>query len=392
MKDAEMLYAAARRHFDETVRIRRDIHRHPETGFDVERTAELVATAMGTLGLAVRRNVGRTGVTADLDVPGARRRIALRADMDALAMQEQTDVPFRSVNDGRAHMCGHDVHTAALIGTARLLCDLKEDLAAGIRFIFQPNEENLPGGALSMIEDGALEGVDEIYGLHVLPALAAGTFGLRRGAFLGQPDSFEITIRGKGGHGAMPHYTVDPLYVGALFVTAVQAIVARNTDPFTPAVVSVTQFHAGTSDNIIPAEVAIVGTVRTLDKEVQQAIRGRLEAILAGITSANGADYELTYTEGYPVTRNHDRCVDKALAAAHALVGEERVVCPYPAVLGGEDFGYYGQRVPSCFAFIGCGNPERGIVEMCHHPGFDVDEDCILHAMAYFAALVTGDT
>jgi amidohydrolase len=391
MNDPESLYAAARRHFDDIVRIRRDIHQHPETGFDVARTAALAAGAMEELGLVVRRGVGRTGVTADLDVPGSSRRFALRADMDALAMQEETPVPFRSSRDGKAHMCGHDVHTAALIGTARVLCDLAGHLKTSVRFLFQPNEESLPGGALSMIEDGALQGVDEIYGLHVLPALEAGSFGLRDGAFLGQPDSFEIKIRGKGGHGAMPHYAVDPLYVGALFVTAVQSIVSRNTDPFTPVVVSVTQFHAGTSDNIIPAEAVIVGTVRTLDDAVQQSIRKRLEEILGGITRANGATYELAYTEGYPVTRNHGRCVARAVAAATALVGEKHVVYPYPAVLGGEDFGYYGQHIPACFAFIGCGNREKGIVEMCHHPGFDVDETCMLHAMAYFAAIVASE-
>lgn len=382
--------AQAKKNFDDIVSIRRDIHMHPETGFDVQRTAGIAAEEMERLGLPFKTGVGGTGIIADIDIPGCTRRIALRADMDALVMSEQTDLEYRSTVDGKAHMCGHDAHTAMLIGAARIINHLRDHLKVNVRFIFQPNEESLPGGAIAMIEDGAIDGVDQIYGLHVLPALEVGTIGLRTGAFLGQPDSFEITILGKGGHGAMPHYAVDPIYVGSLLVTSLQSIVSRNVDPFDPAVVSITQFHGGTSDNIIPDQVTIVGTVRTLDKSVQKSIKEKIELQLKGVTTAHGATFRYKYTEGYPVTMNNETCVQKVLDISEELLGEENIVYPYPAVLGGEDFGYYCQKIPAAFAFIGCGNKKKGIVNMCHNPLFAIDENCLLHGMAIHTAIVFG--
>jgi len=382
------LFAAAKAIQADIVSIRRDIHQHPETGFDVQRTAAIAAAEMEKLHLQVKTGIGKTGLIADLNVPGGSRRIALRADMDALAMAEQSDFEFRSSDPEKAHMCGHDAHTAMLIGAARIIHRFKDQLPVNVRFIFQPNEETLPGGALSMIEAGAIEGVDEIYGLHVLPSLETGTIGLRTGPFLGQPDSFEITIQGKGGHGAMPHYSVDPIYVGCQFVSTLQSIVSRVVDPFEPTVVSITQFHSGTSDNIIPEQAKIVGTVRTLDKSVQKIIRTHLEQQLKGITTAHGAAYQLDYTEGYPVTVNHESCVQHVLQTSKPLLGEKHVVYPYPAVLGGEDFGYFSQRIPAAFLFLGCGNQKRGIVHMCHNPLFAIDEACLPYGTALHAAIV----
>lgn len=360
---------------------------YPEVGFDVFRTADVVAAELDRLGLKVTREVGKTGVVGDIEISAAKSRMALRADMDALPMQELTDASYRSKVEGKAHMCGHDVHTATLLGTARILMELKDSLKTNVRLIFQPSEESWPGGARAMIEDGVLDGVEEIYGLHAWPVFEAGQFGICPGAYLGQADHFEIEITGIGGHAAMPSFTVDPILIGAQFVTALQSVVSRNVDPLESAVVSVTQFNAGTADNVIPATVKMVGTVRTLDKEVQKKIQYRIEKLLSGITSAHGATFTFDYHEGYPVTFNHEPCVERALWAARAVAGEEQVIFPQSPILGAEDFGYYSQKIPACFFNLGCGNRAKGITRMVHDPRFDVDESCMIYGMAMEAFL-----
>ena len=374
-------------HFDDVVAIRRDIHRHPETGFDDERTAALASDALKHLGFEVRENIGRTGVVSDLNIPGAKRRIALRADMDALPMQELGNPEYKSIVDGKAHMCGHDSHTAMLIGAARVISEMRDRLKANVRFIFQPNEENLPGGAPAMIRDGALDGVDEIFGLHVWPQLPTGNIGICSGPALGQPDVFEIIINGVGGHAALPNETVDPILIGAQFISNLQSIVARNIDPLRSAVISVTKFHSGETHNVIPQTAEITGTVRTFEKDIQRMIRNKLKNMLAGLCSAHGASFQFDYTDGYPVTFNHAVSVEKALAAAKHVVGEEKLQFPITPVLGGEDFAYYSQEIPGCFIFLGIRNPEKNIVYMCHDPRFDIDEDAMSLGMALHATL-----
>ena len=386
------------RHFDDIVAIRRDIHQHPELGFDVHRTAGIAADALRALDIPVRTGIGRTGVVGDLEVPGASKRIALRADMDALPIQDLTDVPYKSKIDGKAHLCGHDAHTAMLIGTARILSHLRDDLKTHVRFIFQPSEEALPGGAPAMITDGALEGVDEIYGIHVFPLYDVGEYATCTGPMLAQSDTFQITLTGRGGHAAFPHLTVDPIVIGAQFVTALQSIIARNVNPLDSAVVSVTQLHGGDTDlknglagaalNVIPPKVLIGGTVRTLQASVQKRVRAQLERLLAGFADAHSATYTFTYHEGYPVTYNHEPCVTTVLSAARGLVGEDNLVFPMSPVLGGEDFAYYSQEIPACFVMVGAGNEEKGIVNMCHHPQFDIDETCMIYGMALLASLI----
>ena len=380
MKD--LIFEQCRHHFNDIVAIRRDIHQHPELRFDVERTAGIAADALDALGISVKTGIGRTGVVGDLDVSGATKRIALRADMDALPIQEQTEVPYKSKTDGKAHQCGHDAHTAMLIGTARILSHLKSQLKANIRFIFQPCEEAYPGGALAMIEDGVLENVDEIYGIHVFPLYPVGQYATCTGPMLAQSDTFEITITGRGGHAAFPHLTVDPILIGAQFVNAAQSVVSRNIDPLDSAVVSITQFYGGDTKNVIPPFITLGGTVRTLDKTVQTRIRTQLENLLAGIANAHGATYTFAYQEGCPVTFNHEPCVDTAVSSAQALVGEKNVIFPIAPILGGEDFACYSQKIPACFVMVGAGNEKKGIVNMCHHPQFDIDETCMIYGMA----------
>jgi amidohydrolase len=381
------IFQICEKHFEEIVEIRRDIHRHPEVGFEVERTASIVAAELRKLNLEVKEHIGRTGVVADLNIPGATSRIALRADMDALPMQELGTPEYRSVYDGKAHMCGHDAHTAMLIGASRVLSEMQSHLKCHVRFIFQPNEENLPGGAPAMILDGAITDVDEIFGLHVWPLLPTGTIGICEGPALAQPDVFEIEITGIGGHAAAPHHTVDPVVVGAQFISSAQTIISRNSDPLDSAVVSITQFHAGDTHNVIPVSAHISGTVRTFKKEVQQHIHDRLKELLTGVCKAHGAKGKLHYQEGYPVTFNHPSTVQKVLAAAKSIITTNQINYPAPPVLGGEDFAYYTREIPGCFIFLGIRNPEKNIVYMCHDPRFDVDENAMRIGMALHAAI-----
>ena len=392
-----LIFEQCHSHFNDIVAIRRDIHQHPETGFDVERTAGIAADALHALGIPVKTGIGRTGVVGDLEVPGASKRIALRADMDALPIQELTDVPYKSKIDGKAHLCGHDAHTAMLIGTARILSHLQSRLKTHVRFVFQPSEEVFPGGAEAMMADGVLEDVDEIYGIHVFPIYGVGEYATCVGPMLAQSDTFRITLTGRGGHAAFPHLTVDPIVIGAQYVTAVQSIVARNVDPLDSAVVSVTQLHGGDTDlqnglagaalNVIPPKVLIGGTVRTLQKTVQIQIREQLERLIAGLANANNATYTFDYQEGCPVTYNHEPCVTNVVSNARELVGEGNLIFPVLPVLGGEDFGCYSQEIPACFVMVGAGNEEKGIVNMCHHPQFDIDETAMVYGMALLTSL-----
>lgn len=383
----EQLMHKCQQQFEEIVAIRRDLHMHPETGFDVHRTAGIVSAELKKLGLRVQTGVGQSGVIADLIVPGAQRRIALRADMDALPMQEMGNPPYKSTVPGKAHMCGHDGHTAMLIGAARVIVAQKAQLQAHVRFIFQPNEENFPGGAPAMIADGALADVDEIYGLHVWPYHPTGHYGICEGPALAQPDVFEIKIQGRGGHAAIPHKAIDPIVIGCQVVNALQTIVARNVDPLDAAVVTVTQFHAGTTHNVIPEEVALVGTVRTYKKDVQQFVRQQIDRILAGITSSYGASYHLEYEEGYPVTFNHAAAAAFAREVSGEIQGSEYVHYPDTPVMGGEDFSYYTEQIPGCFVFLGIRNEEKGIIHSVHDPHFDLDEDALVYGMALHAGL-----
>ena len=234
---------------------------------------------------------------------------------------------------------------------------------------------------------GFLEDVDEIYGVHVFPLYPVGKYATCPGPMLAQSDTFEISITGRGGHAAFPHLTVDPIVIGTEFVNAAQSIVSRNVDPLDSAVVSITEFHGGEAKNVIPPSVTLGGTVRTLDKEVNVRVRSQLENLLDGIVNAHNGTHTFSYREGCPVTYNHDPCVESVLTSAHSLVGEENVIYPISPILGGEDFAYYSEQIPACFVMVGAGNEEKGIVNMCHHPQFDIDENCMIYGMALTASL-----
>jgi amidohydrolase len=348
---------------------RRDFHRHPELAFDETRTSGVIRTFLESVGIEVR-SCGRTGLRGVLRGSRTGRTVALRADMDALPVAEATGLDFASENAGVMHACGHDGHMAILMGVARLLASRRKTFPGTVVFLFQPSEERPPGGARAMIDDGALDGVDAIFGLHLWQPLPSGIVGLRAGALMAQADNFEAAVKGRGGHASQPNVTVDPVVVASHVVLAAQSIVSRFTDPRQPVVVSFTTIHGGEVHNIIPDEVRMTGTVRTLDKDTQLAVRARLAEICETTCRAFGATAEFTYIEGYPPLVNDAASVDLVSRVAERELGADSVQAIAP-VLGGEDFAYYLQRVPGAFALLGMGD---GRPHPHHSARFDIDE------------------
>ncbi|WP_324735340.1 amidohydrolase [Thermococcus sp. SY098] len=364
---------------DQIIAWRRDFHMYPELKYEEERTSKIVEEHLREWGYKIKR-IG-TGIIADIGEGD--KRIALRADMDALPVQEENEVPYKSKIPGKMHACGHDAHTAMLLGAAKIIAQYEDKLQNGVRLIFQPAEEG-GNGALKMIEAGALEGVDAIFGIHVWMDLPSGVFGIREGPLLAGAGTFSIKIRGKGGHGAAPHETVDPIPLAAHAILAFQTIVSRNLNPIETGVVSVCAVQGGTAFNIIPEEVEMKGTHRFFSEEVRKLIEKRMDEILRGLTSAHGATYELDIKELVPPTINHPRMAEfvRRIALKYGMsVGE------VAKSMGAEDFAYYLQKVPGMFIPLGIRNEKKGIVYPHHHPRFDVDEDVLYLGTALEVAL-----
>lgn len=371
----------------EMIDLRRDFHMYPEIGFEVHRTAEIVSKKLHGYGLDVKTKVGKTGVVADLIIPGANKTIALRADMDALPIQELSNHSYKSRIPEKAHLCGHDAHTAMLLGAAKILTSIHESLNTNVRFIFQPCEEMWPPGAQAMIEDNVLDGVDDIYALHVWPTLQTGSYGICTGPAMAQADAFEITITGKSGHAATPHHTVDPIVIATHVIQSLQTIISRNLDSNDSAVISVTQIHAGSNFSVIPDECIITGTVRTYEPSTQQFLNKKMQEVVEGIARSHGANGVLNYLEGSPPVYNHDESSTKSRRAAINLVGEECVDFPAQKVMFGEDFSYYTNKIKGCFIHLGCRNEEKGITHQLHDPFFDIDEECLIYGAAMHVEL-----
>lgn len=364
---------------------RRDFHQHPELGFEEVRTAEIVARHLEQLGLEVKRGVGRTGVTAVLRGKEPGPTIGLRADMDALPIQDQKQVEYRSHVSGKMHACGHDAHTSILMGTAQFLTQMRRPERGAIKFIFQPAEEGL-GGAQAMIEDGVLSDpqVDAIAGLHVFPFVPVGRITAVRGIGCAASDSIQIRIIGRGGHAAYPHMTVDAIAVSAEVISALQHIASRNVDPLDSVVITIGSIHGGTARNVIAPEVVLEGTVRTLNPELREQMPGRIERVIRGVTEALGATYEFTYHMGYPSVKNDDAMVDLVLKASEHVLGAGKYEIVKPS-MGGEDFSYYTHKIPGVFFRLGVGNKEKDAVYPLHHPQFDLDEDALPIGVAMLA-------
>jgi amidohydrolase len=371
---------------DEVVATRRDLHQHPELGFEEERTSAMVAARLRELGFEVHTGIGKTGVVGVLRGGRPGKTIMLRADMDGLPIDEENQVAYRSRTPVHMHACGHDGHVAMLLGAARVVASRKDEVAGTVCFLFQPAEEG-KGGAKAMIEDGVLEkfGIERAYGLHLASSHPAGQVGVREGAFYASSDSIEITIEGKGGHGASPHLSIDPVYVASQFVVAVQQIVSRNVDPIEPAVVTIGAIHGGTTHNVIPSRVTLMGTVRAFDAEVRAKMAERIERVLRGICESSGATYAFEYLWRYPVTSNDAEQTRYVRALAERVAGAEHVA-DVPKLMGAEDFSFFAERVPACFFTIGSnGGPDSAWPH--HHARFDIDESALPTGVRMMIAL-----
>ena len=365
---------------------RRDIHAHPELAFNEKRTSEKVADYLEGLGLEVHRGIARTGVVAKLSQGHGKGAIGLRADMDALPLKELNTFPHHSTHDGKMHACGHDGHTAMLLGAAEALSKLR-DFDGTVYFIFQPAEEHEGGGRV-MVEEGLFERfpMDMVFGLHNWPGLPAGSFGVTEGPVMAGTDRFEIEITGRGGHAAMPHQAVDVVLAGSALVQALQSLVSRNTDPLDSAVVSVTRFHAGHADNVLPETAILGGTVRTLNGELQDALEAGVRRVCNGIEATYRVSIELHYERGYPPTVNAAEPSQIARDVAQQVAIDGLVYLQLPPSMGAEDFAYMARVVPACYVWLGNGPGEGGC--MLHSPHYDFNDEIIATGIRYWVRLV----
>lgn len=363
---------------------RRHIHENPGLLYEVEDTAAFVEEKLKAFGVdEVVTGLGRTGVVGIIRGKGPSERvIGLRADMDALPLEEITGKPWASKAPGKMHACGHDGHTAMLLGAAKHLAETR-NFNGAVAVIFQPAEEG-GRGALAMVEDGMMErfGIEEVYGMHNMPGMPLGTFAIRKGGIMAAPDKFSIKITGRGGHAAEPHRTADPIVIGSQIVGGLQMIAARNANPLRSVVVSVTQFHAGTTHNIIPEEAFLTGTVRSLDEGVRDLAENRIRQIAEGIAAAHDAKVEVDYERACPVTVNH---ADETLHAARAaidIVGEKNVNTDVDASMAGEDFAFMLQARPGAYIMIG-----NGETAALHNPAYDFNDEAIAYGISYWVKL-----
>jgi amidohydrolase len=363
---------------DLIIQLRRDLHRIPETAYTEKKTSAYIANYLNNLKLEVKTGIARYGVVGLMKTGRPGPTLMIRADMDALPLKENTGLAFASEHEGAMHACGHDAHMAMVLGAATVFNTLKDEISGNIKFLFQPAEEG-PGGAEPMIKAGVMESpkVDYSIGCHVWPDIPEGTIGVRPGPFMAAMDRFDIKIKGKGGHGAMPHLSVDALEVGAQVVNALQRIVSRKMDPLEPTVVTIGTFHAGTAFNIIPAEAEMSGTTRTFNPDIWNSWEARIAKVVRGVCDSMGCDFELKFSKGYPVTINDASMAEIVRGCAAKVVGEDRVVVPRKT-LGGEDFAYYLQRSQGCYFALGVGRD--GAVPV-HNPAFDFNEDVMLLGM-----------
>lgn len=360
----------------EIIRWRREIHSWPELGGQETQTQALVIRALEEMGIEYR-TAAETGVLGLIRGQGS-KTVALRADLDALPVQEETGLPFASQRPGLMHACGHDAHTAMLLGAAKVLNGMAHELPGNVRLIFQPSEEHHPGGALPLIQEGALQDphVDMVFGLHVEPLLPKGVLGIKEGAAMAAADTFTLKVIGRGGHGSAPHMTIDPIVLASQVVLGLQTISSRRVDPRDPVVLTIGAIHGGEVNNIIPAEVTLKGTVRTLSPGLRSRMPELIEAVVGGITRGSGGDYQLDYRMGYPPLVNDPNAVGVMRTAARKILGAQGVKDIRRSVMGAEDFSYYAQKVPACFAFLGMGDKETPPVPW-HSPKFIVDEEVL---------------
>ena len=364
---------------------RHDLHAHPETAFEEQRTSALVAKKLQSFGLRVHQGLGRTGVVGTLSAGSGKRAIGLRADMDALHIQEQNDFGHRSQHEGKMHACGHDGHTSMLLGAAKYLAETR-NFDGTVHFIFQPAEEN-EGGGREMVEQGLFDKFpcDSVYGMHNWPGMAVGQFGLRAGPMMASFDIFEIELTGRGSHAALPHTGIDPIVAASALVQALQSIASRNVDPIESSVVSVTQIHAGDTWNVIPDAAVLRGTTRAFRPEVQDLIERRVREICSGVATTYGTQVKVRYERRYPPTVNAPRETEICASVLERMVGAENVV-RVPPTMGSEDFAFMLQAKAGCYVFVGNGPGAGGC--MLHNPHYDFNDAILPLGASYWAKLV----
>lgn len=375
-------------YFDDTVAIRRHLHQHPELSFHEFETAKFVGDKLEEYGFAVRRGVAETGVVGELNgaLPGP--TVLLRADIDALPILERTNLAFASNNDGVMHACGHDIHTAGLLCVARILAELRDELAGTVRLAFQPAEEHVPGGALGMIRDGVLENPkpDAVFGLHTWPPMATGTIAVRPGMFMASNDEIEITVHGEGGHAAAPHLlSADPVLVASQLVVALQSIVSRNCPPNVPSVLSFGSVHADGASNVIPDTVRLLGTLRCMDEVWRKEAKRRIHQVVENVTAAFGARADLTIIDGYPLLRNDDQMAAFVRDEGTRFLGGSKS-SEAPLWFAAEDFAYYLQEIPGAFFLLGVNREETEVTGL-HTNTYDPNEDALRTGSSFMAHL-----
>ncbi len=372
----------------EIVKLRHDIHAHPECGFEEVRTSSLVADHLKALGLEVKTGVAKTGVVGLLRGNKGGGTVALRADMDALKMQERSGLPYASKTKERMHACGHDGHTAILMGVAKLLTEMRGRIKGNVKFIFQPAEEGGGGGRI-MCEEGVLRNpkVDAVFALHSWPFTEVGTIAIKYGVMMAAADAFKLVIKGNGTHGAYPHKGVDPVVISAKVIENLQAIISRERDPLEPAVITVGSIHGGTARNVIPDQVVMEGTVRTLDPESRLEISQAMRRVIAGTAKAFRASYRFRYIDGYPPTINHNGMVDLVHEVAEEALGRGNVRRLEEASMGGEDFSYFLQAVPGAMFRLGVGRPGVSDPTPLHNPRFNFNDEAMEPGIAVLASV-----
>jgi len=363
---------------DEVISIRRELHMYPELGFQEFKTSSLVENYLNELGIEVKTNVAKTGVVGVLYGREASKTALLRADMDALPIEELNEVPYKSRNPGIMHACGHDGHVAMLLVAAKVLIRHRDELSGNVKFVFQPSEEKSPGGAIKMIEEGVLENphVDYAFGIHLGNMFEKGTIALRKGVFMAEADSFKIVISGIGGHGAYPHASVDPILIASNVVLALQTIVSREINPIDPVVVTVGKINSGDVSNVIPEKAELLGTVRTLNKNISKDMPFKIERVVKSIAEAYRGNAELEYDFGYPPLVNHAEESEFVKRVGELIVGKDKIL-EAPISMGGEDMAYFLEKVPGAFFWLGSMNKEKGFDKLFHSQYFDFDENVL---------------
>ncbi len=381
--------------FSDVVKNRRHLHAHPELSFHEYQTSAFVAQKLDELGIKYQK-MANTGLVAIIQgEKPSEGVVALRADMDALPIVEANDVPYKSTNAGVMHACGHDAHTSSLLGTARILTELKKEFGGTVKLIFQPAEEKLPGGANMMIKEGVLENPkpDAVIGQHVMPLIEAGQVGFRSGKYMASTDEIYVTVYGKGGHGAQPQQNIDPVLITSHIIIALQQIISRVADPKTPSVLSFGKVIANGATNVIPNEVYLEGTFRTMDEDWRARAHEKMKKMAEGIAEAMGGSCDFNIVRGYPFLINEEKLTADVRAYAEDFLGKENVL-DLDIWMAAEDFAYYSQVSDACFYRLGTGNKERGITSSVHTPTFDVDEESLKLStglMAYIALKQLGN-